>query len=77
MSLAQKNYNIKTRIHSNPGNHLPNRNMMMVMKSILPGLVLLFLVSSIVSGQGSVLVKSLTQIEHFYTWQEAQAFCRR
>ncbi|KAK2920439.1 macrophage mannose receptor 1-like [Channa argus] len=54
------------------------KRMVTMRKSSLPGpFLLLVLLSSSVSGLGTVLVKNFMQFQDFYTWKEAQTFCRR
>ncbi|XP_044070407.1 macrophage mannose receptor 1-like isoform X2 [Siniperca chuatsi] len=49
---------------------------MMTMKSGLSGLFLIVVLSSTVSGLGSVLSLSFSHIPSHYTWQDAQSHCR-
>ncbi|XP_029001268.1 uncharacterized protein LOC114852792 [Betta splendens] len=46
------------------------------MKSGLPGLFVILLFLSTVSGQGSVLNKTIVYIQNYSTWLDAQTFCR-
>ncbi|XP_055363524.1 macrophage mannose receptor 1-like isoform X2 [Betta splendens] len=69
----------KCQYETQAGDSPSIKGMKAEMKSRLlgPVLLLLLFLRAPASGLGSVLVKSFTYIQSYYTWQEAQTFCRR